>query len=139
MPLTFPRFSAGPYRFFTGIPLSSLSHRSEALAAVVPEPLEVVEPWSKYEFIRMPDPPALATNTETGSDSGRLTARRRLRSSMSLDDDARSPRARIVGFPKKPGLLRIANETDVLFGTLALWLGRLLSATMGYKQSRWPP
>ena len=56
MPLTNPAFPPGPYRFFNR-EYFVISYRTdpEALAAVVPEPLEVTEPIVKYEFIRMPE------------------------------------------------------------------------------------
>ena len=46
MPLTNPAFPRGPYRFFDRQYLV-ITYRTDldALRAVVPEPLEVVEPW----------------------------------------------------------------------------------------------
>ena len=56
MPLTNPAFPRGPYRFFDREYLIVTYRTDEdALRAVVPEPLEIVEPIVKYEFIRMPD------------------------------------------------------------------------------------
>ena len=56
MPLTSPAFPPGPYRFVDREYLI-ITYRTdpEALRRVVPEPLEIVEPVVKYEFIRMPD------------------------------------------------------------------------------------
>ena len=56
MPLTNPSFPPGPYRFFNR-EYFVITYRTdpEALAAVVPEPLEVTDSVVKYEFIRMPD------------------------------------------------------------------------------------
>ena len=56
MPLTNPSFPPAPYRFFNR-EYFIITYRTDpdALAAVVPEPLEVAEPIVKYEFIRMPD------------------------------------------------------------------------------------
>ena len=67
MPLTNPAFPMGPYRFFNR-EFFVISYRTdpEALAAVVPEPLEVAEPVVKYEFIRMPDSTGFGDYTETG-------------------------------------------------------------------------
>src|SRR5258708_13001385 len=67
MPLTNPSFPPGPYRFFNR-EYFVITYRTdpEALAAVVPEPLEVIEPVAKYEFIRMPDPTGFGDYTETG-------------------------------------------------------------------------
>src|SRR5262249_2334990 len=55
MPLTNPAFPMGPYRFFNR-EFFVVTYRTdrEALAAVVPEPLEVVDGLVNYEFIRMP-------------------------------------------------------------------------------------
>ena len=38
----------------------------EALTAVVPEPLEIIDSVVKYEFIRMPDSTGFGDYTETG-------------------------------------------------------------------------
>jgi hypothetical protein len=67
MPLTNPSFPPGPYRFFNR-EYFVITYRTdpEALAAVVPEPLEVTEPVVKYEFIRMPDSTGFGDYTETG-------------------------------------------------------------------------
>jgi acetoacetate decarboxylase len=56
MPLTNPSFPPGPYRFYNR-EYFVITYRTdpEALAAVVPEPLEIIDSVVKYEFIRMPD------------------------------------------------------------------------------------
>src|SRR5256885_1006106 len=67
MPLTNPSFPPGPYRFFNReYFIITYKTDPEALAAVVPEPLEVTEPVVKYEFIRMPDSTGFGDYTETG-------------------------------------------------------------------------
>ena len=91
MPLTNPSFPPGPYRFFSR-EYFVITYRTdpEALAAVVPEPLEVIEPIVKYEFIRMPDSTGFGDYTETGQvipvrlkgEEGVYTH------AMYLDDDA---------------------------------------------------
>src|SRR5665811_698498 len=67
MPLTNPAFPPGPYRFFNR-EYFIITYRTdpEALAAVVPEPLQVTEPIVKYEFIRMPDSTGFGDYTESG-------------------------------------------------------------------------
>src|SRR5215467_8229252 len=67
MPLNNPAFPPGPYRFFNR-EYFVITYKTdpEALAAVVPEPLEVTEPVVKYEFIRMPDSTGFGDYTETG-------------------------------------------------------------------------
>ncbi|WP_249151819.1 acetoacetate decarboxylase family protein, partial [Bradyrhizobium liaoningense] len=68
MPLTNPSFPPGPYRFFDR-EYFVITYRTdpEALAAIVPEPLEVAEPVVKYEFIRMPDSTGFGDYTPRGS------------------------------------------------------------------------
>jgi acetoacetate decarboxylase len=97
MPLTSPSFPPGPYRFFNR-EYFVIAYRTdpEALAAVVPEPLEVTEPVVKYEFIRMPDSTGFGDYTETGQvipvrlngEEGAYTH------AMYLDDSARPRRSR---------------------------------------------
>src|SRR6202012_4326002 len=67
MPLTNPAFPMGPYRFFNR-EFFVVSYRTDpaALAAVVPEPLEVTDSIVNYEFIRMPDSTGFGDYTETG-------------------------------------------------------------------------
>ena len=105
MPLTSPSFPPGPYRFFNR-EYFIITYRTdpEALAAVVPEPLEVVEPVVKYEFIRMPDSTGFGDYTETGQvipvrlkgEEGAYTH------AMYLDDEGPIAGGReLWGFPKK--------------------------------------
>jgi acetoacetate decarboxylase len=137
MPLTSPSFPPGPYRFFNR-EFFVITYRTdpEALAAVVPEPLEVVEPLVKYEFIRMPDSTGFGDYTETGQvipvrfkgESGGYVH------SMYLDDDAPIAGGReLWGFPKKLASPKIVTESDVLVGTLHYGSVLCVSATMGYK------
>ncbi len=67
MPLTNPAYPRGPYRFYDR-EFIVITYRTdlEALAAVVPEPLELDEPIVKYEFIRMPDSTGFGDYTESG-------------------------------------------------------------------------
>ena len=67
MPLINPSYPPGPYRFYNREFLV-ITYRTDpdALRAVVPEPLEVVEPIVKYEFIRMPDFTGFGDYTESG-------------------------------------------------------------------------
>ncbi len=67
MPLTNPSYPPAPYRF-RDREYVIVTYRTdpEALAAVVPEPLEIVEPVVKYEFIRMPDSTGFGDYTESG-------------------------------------------------------------------------
>src|SRR5258705_331763 len=128
MPLTNPSFPPGPYRFFNR-EYFVITYRTdpEALAAVVPEPLEVMEPVVKYEFIRMPDSTGFGDYTETGQvipvrlngEDGAYTH------AMYLDDDAPIAGGReLWGFPKKRATPKIEVESDVLVGTLHYGPGR---------------
>ncbi len=137
MPLTNPSFPPGPYRFFNR-EYFVITYRTdpEALAAVVPEPLEVTEPVVKYEFIRMPDSTGFGDYTETGQvipvrlngEEGAYTH------AMYLDDDAPIAGGReLWGFPKKRATPKIEVESDVLVGSLHYGSVLCVSATMGYK------
>ena len=137
MPLTNPSFPPGPYRFYNR-EYFIITYRTdpEALAAVVPEPLEVVDSIVKYEFIRMPDSTGFGDYTETGQvipvrlngvEGGYTHA-------MYLDDEGPIAGGReLWGFPKKLASPKIAVESDVLVGALHYGSVLCASATMGYK------
>src|SRR5580765_6266311 len=137
MPLTNPSFPPGPYRFFNR-EYFIITYRTdpEALAAVVPEPLQVTGAIVKYEFIRMPDSTGFGDYTETGQvipvrldgeDGGYTHA-------MYLDDDAPIAGGReLWGFPKKRAAPKIEVESDVLVGSLHYGSVLCASGTMGYK------
>src|SRR6202158_5410026 len=140
MPLTNPSFPPGPYRFFNR-EYFVISYRTdpEALAAVVPEPLEVTEAIVKHEFIRMPDSTGFGDYTETGQvipvrlngEDGAYTH------AMYLDDDAPIAGGReLWGFPKKRATPKIEVESDVLVGSLHYGSVLCASGTMGYKHRR---
>ena len=137
MPLTNPSFPPGPYRFFNR-EYFIITYRTdpEALAAVVPEPLEATEQIVKYEFIRMPDSTGFGDYTETGQvipvrlngEEGAYTH------AMYLDDEGPIAGGReLWGFPKKLARPKIEVESDVLVGTLHYGSVLCASATMGYK------
>ena len=137
MPLTNPSFPPGPYRFYNReYIIITYKTDMEALRAVVPEPLEIVEPLVKYEFIRMPDSTGFGDYTETGQvipvryegvDGGYVH-------SMYLDDDAPIAGGReLWGFPKKFAQPRISHEGEVIVGTLHYGTVLCATGTMGYK------
>jgi acetoacetate decarboxylase len=137
MPLTNPAFPRGPYRFFNREYLI-ITYRTDrdALRAVVPEPLEVIEPIVKYELIRMPDSSGFGDYTESGQvipvryagQDGQYVH------SMFLDDDAPILGGReLWGFPKKLATPKISREGEVLVGTLHHGSILCALATMGYK------
>src|SRR5260370_27293781 len=137
MPLTNASFPPGPYRFFNR-EYFVITYRTdpEALAALVPEPLEVTEPIVKYEFIRMPDSTGFGDYTETGQvipvrlkgEEGVYTH------AMYLDDDAPIAGGReLWGFPKKRATPKIEVESDVLGGSLHDGSRACRSAARGYE------
>ena len=137
MPLTNPSYPPGPYRFVDR-EFFVITYRTDpaALKAVVPEPLKVVEPLVKYEFIRMPDSTGFGDYTESGQvipvefegqKGGYVHA-------MYLDDDSPITGGReIWGFPKKLAAPSLRVETDTLIGTLDYGSVRIATGTMGYK------
>lgn len=137
MPLTNPSYPRGPYRFVNREFLV-ITYRTDmdALRAVVPEPLEIIEPVVKYEFIRMPDSTGFGDYTESGQvipvsfkgqQGGYVHA-------MYLNDDAPIAGGReIWGFPKKLADPALRVEKDTLVGTLDVGSVRVATGTMGYK------
>src|SRR5471032_2136866 len=137
MPLTSPSFPPGPYRFFNR-EFFVITYRTDpdALAAVVPEPLEVAEPLVKFEFIRMPDSTGFGDYTESGqvipvSFEGRKGGYTHC---MFLNDHPPIAGGReLWGFPKKLANPSLRAEIDTLVGTLDYGPVRVATATMGYK------
>ena len=137
MPLTNPAYPPGPYRFVDR-EYVIISYRTdpEMLRAVVPEPLELVDPIVKYEFIKMPDSTGFGDYTESGQvipvrfegEEGTYVH------AMYLDDDAPIAGGReIWGFPKKLGFPKLVHEGEVIVGTLHYGSVLCATATMGYK------
>lgn len=137
MPLTNPAFPRGPYRFLNREFLI-VTYRTDldALRAVVPEPLEVLDPIVKYEFIRMPDSTGFGDYSESGqvipvSFQGQKGS---YVHSMYLNDEAPIAGGReLWGFPKKLASPSMRVETDTLVGTLDYGSIRVATATMGFK------
>ena len=139
MPLTSPAFPPGPYRF-KNREFLIVTYRTdpEALRAVVPEPLQIMDAIVKYEFIRMPDSTGFGDYTESGQVipvtfngvAGGYVH------SMYLNDEAPIAGGReLWGFPKKLASPKLMVETDTLLGTLDYGSVRVATATMGYKHS----
>lgn len=147
MPLTSPAFAPGPYRFMRR-EFMVITYRTDldALRAVVPEPLEVVEPLVKYEFIRMPDSTGFGDYTESGqvipvqlrTDKG--VEQGAYVHAMYLNDHPPIAGGReLWGFPKKLASPVFDYETDVVVGTLDYGKVRVATATMGFKHQTLPP
>ncbi|MEM1352548.1 MAG: acetoacetate decarboxylase [Pseudomonadota bacterium] len=137
MPLTNPSYPPGPYRFYDREFLI-ISYRTDldALRAVVPEPLKVVEPIVKYEFIRMPDSTGFGDYTETGQVIPVEYEGQKANyvHAMFLDDHAPIAAGReIWGFPKKLAQPSLRVEKETLVGTLDKGSVRVATGTMGYK------
>ncbi|MBS0429662.1 MAG: acetoacetate decarboxylase [Proteobacteria bacterium] len=147
MPFTSPAFPPGPYRFVDREFLV-VTYRTdpEALRAVVPEPLEIVEPVVKYEFIRMPDSTGFGDYTESGQVIPvQLRTERGLEQgayvhAMYLNDHPPIAGGReLWGFPKKLASPAFNYETDTIVGTLDYGKVRVATATMGFKHRTLEP
>ena len=137
MPFTCPSYPRGPYRFVDREFLI-ITYRSdpEALAAVVPAPLELAEPLVKFEFIKMPDSTGFGSYCEAGQvipvthegvSGGYVHA-------MYLNDHSPIAGGReIWGFPKKLATPHLAPEKDTLVGRLDYYGLRIATGTMGFK------
>jgi acetoacetate decarboxylase len=137
MPLNNPAYPKGPYRFYNR-EFMVITYRTDpdALRALVPEPLEIIDGTVKYEFIRMPDSTGFGDYTETGQvipvtfrgEKGAYVH------SMYLDDESPIAGGReIWGFPKKLASPKLSHENEVLVGTLHYGSILCAVATMGYK------
>ncbi|CAM3037278.1 acetoacetate decarboxylase [Legionella steigerwaltii] len=137
MPLVSPAYPRGPYRFINREFLTITYETDMALLReVVPEPLEVVEPLVKFEFIRMPDSTGFGDYTESGQVipvryKGKMGS---YSHAMFLDDLPPIAGGReIWGFPKKLAQPKLEIIHETLLGTLEYGSCRIATATMGYK------
>lgn len=137
MPLYSPSYPRGPYRFVDReFLIITYETDLDILREIVPEPLEVVEPLVKFEFILMPNSTGFGSYVESGQ---AIPVRYKKKMGtythmMFLNDDSPIAGGReIWGFPKKLALpsLRVTKET--LLGTLDYEHVRIATATMGYK------
>src|SRR3979490_26671 len=137
MPLTSPAYPPGPYRFVDREFLI-ITYRTdpEALAEVIPAPLEMTEPLVKFEFIRMPDSTGFGDYTESGqvipvSFKGRAGGYSHC---MFLNDHPPIAGGReLWGFPKKLAQPTLKTEIDTLVGRLHYGLLQIAVGAMGYK------
>ncbi|MBI1214877.1 MAG: acetoacetate decarboxylase [Alphaproteobacteria bacterium] len=137
MPIANPAYPPGPYRFIDReFMIITYKTDMDKLRAAVPEPLEVTEPFVKYEFIRMPDSTGFGDYTESGQvipvsfkgKKGGYVHR------MFLNDHPPIAGGReLWGFPKVLANPVLEAETDTLVGTLDYGRIRVATATMGYK------
>ena len=141
MPLSSPAFPPGPYRFVQR-EFVVITYRTDmdALRAVVPQPLEVVEPLVKYEFIRMPDSTGFGDYTESGQvipvqiHTAKGLEKGSYVHAMFLNDHPPIAGGReLWGFPKKLASPSLRCDSDTIVGTLDYGSVRVATATMGFK------
>jgi acetoacetate decarboxylase len=143
MPFTSPAFPPGPYRF-ANREFFIVTYRTDpaALKAVIPAPLEYIEPLVKYEFIRMPDSTGFGDYNESGQvipvryegKNGSYVH------AMFLDDESPIAAGReLWGFPKKLASPKLSVEKDTLLGVLRYGPVPVAIATMGYKHRALDP
>lgn len=137
MPFTSPAFARGPYRFIQREFLI-ITYRTDmdALRAVVPEPLDIVEPLVKFEFIRMPDATGFGSYTESGQviPVHLHGVEGSYAHAMYLNDHPPIAGGReLWGFPKKLASPKLQTNIDTLVGTLDYGVVRIATATMGFK------
>ncbi len=137
MPFCNPTYPRGPYRFVNREYLIITYETDlDKLKAVVPEPLEVTEPFVKYEFIRMPDSSGFGDYTESGQVIPVLYKGKPGNYVHSMYLDCEPPIAagrEIWGFPKTLGKPSLRVDSDVLVGELYYQQVRVALGTMGYK------
>ena len=137
MPLGSPSYPPGLYRFYDReYVIISYRTDSDALRAIVPEPLQIGDPIMKYEFIRMPNSTGFGDDTESGQVipvtlsgiHGGYTH------SMYLDCDPPIAGGReLWGFPKKLGRPTLHAKLDTLVGTLDMGPVRVATGSMGFE------
>ena len=137
MPVASPSYPRGPYRYVDReyLIITYATDRA-ALERLVPEPLEMVEPVVRCEFIRTPHSTGFGAYNAfaqvvpvrfRGEIGGYTRA-------MFLD--AHPPIAggrELWGFPQKLAAPSLSVERDTLVGKLELGPVRVATGTMGYK------
>ncbi len=137
MPLHSPAYPKGPYHFVNReYFIISYETDMQALQRLVPEPLNVVNPIVKYEFIRMPDSNGFGSYTESGQViqvefEGQIGS---YVHAMYLDVLSPIVAGReLWGFPKKLASVSLEVEADTLIGKLRYDSIYVAIGTMGYK------
>jgi acetoacetate decarboxylase len=136
-PLGAPAFPKGPY-FFHNREYLNIVYRTDmdALRKIVPEPLEIEEPFVKFEVMYMPDVTGLGAYTECGQvipvsfngEKGEYLH------AMYVDNHPAIAVGREASaYPKKLGAPKLFIDSDTLVGTLDYGSLRIANATMGYK------
>ena len=137
MPLTSPSYPKSEFKFVNReFLIITYETDIDALREVVPEPLKVIDPIVKYEFIRMPDSSGFGDYTESGQVIPvELNGQRgSYVHAMYLDDLAPIVAGReIWGFPKKFASPSLSVEKDTLLGVLKYGIVPVAVGTMTYK------
>ncbi|ALG10310.1 acetoacetate decarboxylase [Kibdelosporangium phytohabitans] len=136
-PLTSPAFAPVAARF-TDREYLNIVYRTdiEALRAVVPEPLRIVEPLVRFEVMQMGDVTAYGPYTEAGQavEVEFDGERGEYLHAMYLDNFAATAAGREVSaYPKVLGQPRLYVDSGALVGTVDYGTLRVATATMGYK------
>jgi acetoacetate decarboxylase len=137
MPLSSPAYPPGPYRF-TNREYLIVTYRTDPdkLAALIPAPLEMIEPIVKFEFIRMPDSTGFGDYTEAGQviPVGFRGERGGYTHAMYLNDYPPIAGGReLWGFPKKLAAPEMKVDRDTISGVLRYGVVPVALVTMGYK------
>jgi acetoacetate decarboxylase len=142
MPFDSPSYPVGPYRFIDR-EYMAITYRTdrEVLERIVPEPLEIVEPIVRYQFIPMPHSTGFGSYTGSAQTipvrfNNEVGAYTHL---MYLD--AHPPIAggrELWGFPQRLASPSLKVERDTLVGTLDFGPARIAIGTMGYKHRAMP-
>lgn len=140
-PIGAPAFPRGPFRFNNREYLNILYRTdTDALRAVVPEPLEIDDPLVRWEIMRMPDTSGLGDYTECGQaiqvrfgeEKGEYLH------SMYLDSlPALASGREISAYPKVIGKPQLYTDSDTLVGTLDYGSLRVATATMATSTAPW--
>jgi acetoacetate decarboxylase len=142
-PLTSPAFAPVAARF-TDREYLNIVYRTdpEALRAVVPEPLEIVEPLVRFEVMKMGDASAYGPYLESGQAIEVVFdgERGEYLHAMYLDNFPATAAGREVSaYPKTVGSPDLYVDNGVLVGTLDYGTLRVATATMGYKHYELDP
>lgn len=130
-------YPAGPYHFINReFFIITYESNPNLLQSILPPKMELIDPFVKFEFIRMPDSTGFGDYTESGQiipvrykgEEGTFTV------DMFLDDESPIAAGReIWGYPKKLAKPKLTVVEDTLLGTLDYGPVRIATATMGYK------
>lgn len=140
MPLESPAYPKGPY-FFKDLQFFVVIYETDpaALRAIVPEPLEILSPIVKFEFVRMPDSTGFGEFIEVSQVIPVTYEWEEGSYIHAMYTNVIPPiisGREIWGFPKKLGEPTFTVHKNILTGTLDYGGVRVATATMGYKYEK---